>query len=135
MRLSPELRLQIAERARGRCEYCLLHETDAAFTHQVDHILSRKHGGGSSAENLAYACMICNRLKGSDIASVDPSGNLIRLFNPRLTDWREHFRLAGAVIQPLTAEAEATARLFRFNAAERVIERCLLQQLGRYPRA
>ncbi len=135
MRLSPELRLQIAERARGRCEYWLLHETDAAFTHQVDHILSRKHGGGSSADNLAYACTICTRLKGSDIASIDRSGRLVRLFNPRSADWTQHFDLDGAVIQPLTTATEATARLLRFNAAERVTERHLLQQLGRYPRA
>ncbi len=39
-----------------------------------------------------------------------------------MSDWSEHFRLDGAVIQPLTAEAEATARLLRFNAAERVTD-------------
>lgn len=97
---------------------------------KVDHILSRKHGGGSSADNLAYACTICNRLKGSDIASIDRSGRLVRLFNPRSADWTQHFGLDGAVIQPLTTAAEATARLLRFNAAERVTERHLLQQFG-----
>ena len=134
MRLSLDLRLQVAQRARGRCEYCLLHETDAAFDHQVDQIVSRKHGGRSSADNLAYACTICNRLKGSDIASIDRLGELISLFNPRLADWTSNFRLDGSIIQPLTAEAEATARLLRFNTAERVLERHMLLQLDRYPR-
>jgi len=46
-------------------------EDDAGFSHQVDHIVSRKHGGLSTQENLAYACVECNRHKGSDVASID----------------------------------------------------------------
>jgi 5-methylcytosine-specific restriction endonuclease McrA len=38
------------------------------FPHQVDHIVSRKHGGESTSDNLAYACVIYNRYKGTDIA-------------------------------------------------------------------
>jgi hypothetical protein len=54
------------------------------FPHQVDHIVSRKHGGLSTLENLALACVICNRYKGSDLASLDSqTGELSRLFNPR----------------------------------------------------
>jgi hypothetical protein len=57
------------------------------------------------------------------------------LVMPGLADWSTNFRLNGAVIEPLTPEAEATTRVLRFNAAERVVERHLLQQLGRYPRS
>ena len=134
MRIAPELRFLVAQRASLRCEYCLIHEDDAAFSHEVDHIVGRQHGGESTADNLAYACMICNRFKGTNVASVDVSGVMVRLFNPRSDRWKDHFRLVGAVIQPLTATGEATARLLRLNAAERVVERNVLQGLGRYPR-
>ncbi len=77
--------------------------------------------------------MICNRNKGSDIASRHWSGQLVRLFDPRQDDWKDHFLLNGGVIEPLTPIGEVTARLLRFNAAERVVERRLLQSLGRYP--
>ena len=46
----------------------------------------------------------------------------------------EHFKVDGPTIQPLTPIGEVTARLLRLNAAERVIERRLLQHLGLYPR-
>ena len=134
MRVGPELRSLVAQRAGLRCEYCLIHEDDAAFSHEVDHIVSRQHGGETTADNLAYACMICNRFKGTNISSVDASGAIMGLFNPRAARWEDHFRLTGAVIQPLTRTGEATARLLRLNAAERVIERNVLQRLGRYPR-
>jgi len=101
----------------------------------VDHIKSRQHGGETTLDNLAYACMICNRFKGTNVGSVDRSGAFVRLFNPRSDRWERHFRLSGAVIEPLTGVAEATSRLLRLHAAERVIERQLLQRLGRYPRA
>lgn len=105
-----------------------------AFSHEVDHIIGRQHGGETTVENLAYACIICNRFKGPNVSSVDASGAVVRLFNPRLEVWADHFRLIGAVIQPLTATGEATAKVLRLNAAERVVERTLLQRLGRYPR-
>ncbi|MGA2136486.1 MAG: HNH endonuclease signature motif containing protein [Bryobacteraceae bacterium] len=44
-----------------RCEYCLIHEDDAAFSHEVDHVIGRQHGGRTVADNLAYSCMVCNR--------------------------------------------------------------------------
>ena len=135
MKISTELRGVVVRRAKLRCEYCLLHESDAAFPHEVDHIISRQHGGGTSAANLAYACMVCNRYKGSNIASVSPSGDLISIFHPRNDSWNDHFRLNGAVIEPLTPVGEVTARLLRLNTAERVVRRSILQQLRRYPRS
>jgi hypothetical protein len=121
------------ERADRRCEYCLIHEDDAAFSHEVDHVISRQHGGQTTPDNLAYACMICNRFKGTNVSSVDLLGFIVRLFNPRSERWENHFRLVRAIIQPLTATGEATTRLLRLNAAERVIERRALQLIGSYP--
>lgn len=90
-------------RAGHRCEYCLIYEQDAGFPHQVDHIVSRKHSGSSTADNLALACIICNRYKGSDVASINPgSGQVVRLFHPRHDQWADHFRIQAEVIEALT---------------------------------
>jgi len=55
---------QIWDRARSRCEYCLLpaRYTEAPF--QIDHIIARKHGGETVAANLALSCYFCNSYKG-----------------------------------------------------------------------
>ncbi len=109
------LRIEVAERAGRRCEYCLIHEEDVGFALQVDHIISRKHGGLSIADTLAYACVLCNRNKGTDVASVElRSGLLVRLFHPRQDLWGHHFQIDGQAIEPLS-------------------ERHSLQILGRYP--
>jgi len=109
-------------------------EQDTGFPHQVDQIVSRKHGGPSTLENLALACMLCNRYKGSDLASLDSqTGQLSRLFHPRQDRWADHFRLHGAVIEPVSIVGGVTIFLLRLNAPERTAERQLLQELGTYP--
>jgi 5-methylcytosine-specific restriction endonuclease McrA len=85
--ISESLRRLVAERAGYRCEYCLLHEDDS-YSPKVDHIISRKHGGQSYADNLAYACLRYNAWKGSDIGSIDTeSGMFVNLFHPRRQRW------------------------------------------------
>jgi len=133
--IAAALREAVARRADRRCEYCLIHESDAGYSHQIDHVVSRKHGGSSEAGNLAYSCFLCNRFKGADVASVDlATGIIVRLFNPRQDRWGDHFRLEGEVIKPLSDVAAVTIRLLRMNAPERIAERDLLQRLGTYPR-
>jgi 5-methylcytosine-specific restriction endonuclease McrA len=65
------LRRLVAERARGCCEYCLLHQDDSPDTHQIDHIVAVRHGGQTVEDNLAYACAECNHHKGVDFATLD----------------------------------------------------------------
>jgi hypothetical protein len=132
--ISQDLRTEVAGRADHRCEYCLIREDDVGFPHQVDHIVSRKHGGLSTPENLAYACVLCNRHKGSDVASVDPlTGEAVPLFHPRRDRWTDHFRLDKERIVPISAMGAVTVQLLRLNAAERLAERRLLQSLDLYP--
>ncbi len=64
------VRKLVQSRAFDGCEYCLLELSDAGFPHEIDHVISRKHGGTSDPGNLALACYLCNRYKGSDIASL-----------------------------------------------------------------
>ena len=126
----------VDSRASGRCEYCLLWQADAGFPHQIDHVISRKHGGTSHPDNLAFACYLCNRYKGSDIASIRPgTGELVRLFHPRQDRWTEHFRIAGPVIEPLTDIGVVTAHVLRLNLPARVIERNCFKLWTRYPKA
>lgn len=130
------LRRLVASRAGYRCEYCLLSEDDSFSSHQIDHIIGRKHGGGSGELNLSFACLRCNAWKGSDIASLDPrTRELTPLFNPRRHRWDDHFQLDGPIIEPLSAEGRVTAKLLRLNIAERVAERRLLISFGRYTSA
>lgn len=125
--ISERVRARVARRAGHRCEYCLIHENDAGFPHQVDHVVSRKHGGTSNFDNLAYACILCNRYKGSDVASVNPTtGEAVRLFHPRHDRWADHFRLDSDFIEPLTDAGSATVLLLRLNVPERLAERRLL---------
>lgn len=94
--------------------------------HEVDHIIAVKHGGRTTDENLALCCTLCNRYKGSDIASIDPkTGLLTPLFHPRLDRWDEHFESRNDEIMGLTAAGRATTRLLRMNLAARVRERQL----------
>lgn len=128
------LRRLVAARAEGLCEYCLLHESDGYYSFEVEHVLAEKHGGVTSAENLAYACLACNRRKGTDVASVSPNtGALVRLFNPRTDRWTDHFVLKGSRVEPLTEIGEITVRILGFNENERMEEREILVRARRYP--
>ena len=115
--ISAELRRTIADRAKQLCEYCLIAEEDTFYGCEVDHIISLKHSGSSEPNNLAYACALCNRAKGSDVGSIATSGEFTRFFNPRADRWAEHFGLEGATIQPLTPIGEVTAGILSFKTA------------------
>jgi hypothetical protein len=134
--VSAALRRLVAVRADALCEYCLIHEDDAVFGCEFDHIISEKHGGATDAENLAYACAFCNRAKGSDIGSIVPrTGRFVRFFNPRTDRWAEHFTLDGVTIVPLSDIGEVTTRILDFNHSDRLLERQTIQAVGRYPSA
>lgn len=130
------LRRLVASRALHLCEYCLIHEQDTFLGCQVEHIISEKHGGEMMEENLAYACVFCNRYKGSDIASISTAtGTLTRFFNPRTDGWSSHFRLQGVHIESLSEIGQVTAAILEFNHADRLLEREALRAIGHYPSA
>ena len=118
------LRNLVYERAKGYCEYCQISEEVSFAKHQIDHIIAEKHGGLTIEENLALACTICNKHKGSDIASIDnETGEIVRLFNPRKDVWSEHFEIENGYLIGLTPFARATIRLLQLNNLSRVTER------------
>jgi hypothetical protein len=133
--IGQSLRREVAERAGLRCEYCHMPEVELFAGCEVDHIISRKHGGLTDSANLALSCERCNRAKGADVGSVSGAAQrFVRLFNPRIDRWHDHFRLEGAKIEPLTDIGEVTARLLRFNVPDRVLQRGSLQQIRAYPK-
>ena len=128
------LRRLVLTRATGLCEYCLIHQEDAHFSFHVDHIISRKQHGPTTAGNLALACLRCNVAKGTDPgAFIGRPRRLVRLYHPRQDRWAEHFRIASARIVPLTEVGEATVQLLDLNASDRLLLRRVLIKAGRYP--
>ena len=132
--IAAALRRQVEKRARGRCEYCLLHADDAYYSHHVDHVIAEKHGGATDFDNLAFCCAECNLRKGSDLASLSQSGRLTALFNPRRQRWSAHFHLESGIIETLSVTGEVTARLLAFNEETRVEVRRTLSEANLYPR-
>ncbi len=127
------LRELVYQRAKGDCEYCLVPEKASFALHQIDHIIAEKHGGKTCADNLALACIICNKHKGSDIASIDPDTlKITSLYHPRKEIWSEHFKLEqSGHILALTATGRVTLKLLQLNLPERISERYLLCLLTR----
>lgn len=129
-----ELRRLVIERASGHCEYCLIHQDVSIYSHEVDHIIALKHGGQTRADNLALSCLSCNRYKGSDLATIDPiNDEIVPLFNPRRQVWDEHFLLNDARIEGITQIGQATSRLLKLNAPNRILDRQVLINQRRYP--
>lgn len=125
------LRAEVRSRAKQRCEYCLIPEGFTLLSHEIDHIMAAKHGGASTADNLALSCTLCNKHKGTDLASIDPeTGELERLFNPRGDQWHEHFELRSGQILARTSIGRVTVRLLQLNRLERIAERVLMLRAG-----
>lgn len=123
--MSPTLRESVRRRAGLRCEYCKLLESAVEEVFSVDHVVARKHGGRTSLENLALACLRCNLHKGTDLSAIDPrDGAVVRLYDPRASTWTEHFAFnVDGTILGLTPAGRATVRLLHMNAFERVLHR------------
>jgi 5-methylcytosine-specific restriction endonuclease McrA len=103
--VSAAMERAVKQRADQCCEYCHLAQEDFPYSFHIEHIISRKHGGATVLENLCLSCPTCNAHKGSDIAGADTQTGLPTfLFHPRKQNWREHFQLDGAFIEPLSPE-------------------------------
>lgn len=127
---------QVWERAKNRCEYCQMLQSLDAMTFEVDHIIPRKAGGPTTAENLALACYSCNKHKGPNLASIDPEGDsetAVQLFHPRKDDWSAHFQWAHAELTAKTATGRATLSMLQINSPLRVEHREWLLEAGVFP--
>ncbi|MBM3967517.1 MAG: HNH endonuclease [Planctomycetes bacterium] len=131
-----ELRRVVRERAKQRCEYCLIHENESFLPHEPDHIIAIKHQGRTTESNLAWTCFTCNRAKGSDLASVDPAtGEVVRLFNPRSDTWEDHLEVnEDGFLNAKSAIGRVTVALLKLNRQELLAIRTLFSKTRRKPR-
>jgi hypothetical protein len=130
------LRQLVWQRAESRCEYCQFPAQFAEAPLQIDHIIAQKHGGETSAENLALSCYYCNTYKGPNIAGIDPvRGEIVRLYHPRRDVWSEHFVWDGSLLVGRTAIGRTTIHVLWINHPQLVeIRRCLILA-GEFPPA
>lgn len=114
--MDARLRQSIRQRAAGRCEYCGLRQEQEPLPFHVEHIVPRQHGGNDTPENLALACHHCNLHKGPNLSGLDPkTGELTRLFHPRLDDWGEHFTRRGGEVTGVSGVGRTTVGLLKMN--------------------
>lgn len=126
------MRSEVRLRSDGLCEYCLLRELDLGRTFHLDHVIAEKHSGPTDDHNLSNCCPDCNRRKGSDIATI-VDGEVVRLFNPRIDVWSEHFHIDGAFIRARSPIGQGTIRLLGLNDRYRLAIRRALIAEGRFP--
>jgi hypothetical protein len=120
-------RVLVRNRARNRCEYCLLPQDGSSLTHHIEHVVPRQHGGTDDPGNLALACHRCNLRKGPNLTGIDPiTREIVPLFDPRHDRWLEHFRFRGPVIEGLSAVGRTTVRVLSMNDTRRIERRELL---------
>ena len=110
---------EVWRRANARCEYCRMPASVYPLPFHVDHIIALQHSGPSSLENLALACLQCNRHKGPNIAGLDPAtGEIVRLYHPRLDRWQDHFELSGSILMGRTPVGRVTIAILAMNDAD-----------------
>ena len=103
------------------------------LTFHVDHVKPRQHGGLTELDNLALACLHCNRHKGPNLAGIDPvDGEMATLFNPRADTWTDHFEWRGSELFGRTPVGRATIRVLAINAPDFRSVREALQREGRF---
>lgn len=116
----------IARRASHRCEYCRAPEQVFNFSFEVEHVTPVRDGGTDASDNLALACRSCNAHKAGRRVGFDtPSGESVRLFDPRRDAWDEHFRvdLDRAEVVGLTPTGRVTVELLGMNSPQHVLAR------------
>ena len=129
-----ELERRVRQRAKFSCEYCLMPESAYRFTFPIDHIVAKQHGGKTSLKNLAEACLRCNSHKGPNLSGIDPdSGELVRLFHPRIDKWADHFRWKGPRILGITPIGRATIVVLDMNHSDSLAVRAALIAEGVFP--
>ncbi len=122
------------QRARDRCEYCLLPCALSLMPFEIDHVIPRKHGGLTVEGNLALACFYCNRYKGTNIAGFDPQTHaMTRLFDPRKDIWTQHFGWLSTRLEGTTPIGRTTIDVLRINHPEMLVIREAHRDEGVFP--
>jgi hypothetical protein len=118
----PYIPVDVENRVRGvarhRCGYCLSQQRFVMGKLEIEHIIPTSRGGTDDEINLWLACSVCNGHKSNKIEVTDPdTGESVRLFNPRIQNWFEHFRWSedGIYVIGLTPVERATVDALHLN--------------------
>lgn len=117
---------RVRTRAQHRCEYCQSPQRYVFGKLEIEHIVPRAASGTDNEKNLCLACRMCNGFKGTQTRGLDPlTGKQVRLFDPRLRKWPQHFKWSedGTQIIGRTACGRATVIALRLNNAIAVMVR------------
>lgn len=134
--ISDRLRSIIRHRAKGYCEYCLCPAELTSAPFHCDHVLPVSAGGGSTLDNLAWACPSCNQQKHTKIDALDPqTTHEVPLFHPRHQRWDQHFRWSEDLlcIVGQTPIGRATVEALNLNRPEIINLRKLMISEGEHP--
>lgn len=133
--LSPrELRDKVESRARGRCEFCRMHQSLQGASFHVEHIVPSSRGGSSTLSNLAWACPGCNLHKSDRVEAVDPdSGASVPIYHPRRHVWSDHFEWDDYSMVGRTPVGQATIVVLDLNHPRRIQIRKAEQLFGLFP--
>lgn len=116
----------VAERAKGRCEYCHAPEEIFNFAFEVEHLLPVSRGGTDQPDNFALSRNACNRYKSDFTTGIDPeTGQEVGLFRPRNEIWSEHFQatIETAEIVRISPTRRATVARLQMNRPHQIIAR------------
>lgn len=136
LKISPETRSLVRQRAGHRCEYCQTDERLSGIAGEIDHVIPRVAGGTDEPDNLCLACSSCNSHKWARVSGVDPqSGESVPLFHPREQNWADHFAWSGdsRFINGLTPCGRATIDVLQMNHELVLIARTVWVSLGLHP--
>jgi len=98
---------------------------------EIEHIIPISLGGVTELENLALSCHSCKLYKSNQINAFDEETNEeIRLFNPRLDIWTEHFSFQNGELFGLTAIGRVTISSLKINSELQIEARRQWQRLG-----
>jgi len=124
-------------RAKECCEICRLPQTFQEAEFHVDHIWPRSHGGETNLQNLALLCVGCSLRKGDRIYIIDSTTRRrVRLFNPRVDQWNDHFEWAPDwKLLGITSKGRATILALKINRLRIVKLRRFFGEMGLFPPA
>lgn len=129
-----EIVRQVEARARGRCEYCRMHQALQGATFHVEHIIPCSQAGPTELDNLAWACPGCNLRKSNRTKAPDPDSSLeVPFFHPRKDTWSEHFCWQGYHLLGISPVGRATVQAFDLNHPRRVLIRQAEELFSLFP--
>ena len=124
----------VAERAKNRCEFCLMTNQLQNGGFEVDHIHPRSRGGATSLQNTALVCPHCNLQKSDHVVGGDPlTCEIVPLFHPRQQIWLDHFEWSvdsPYLLLGKTPCGRATVARLKMNDSDLLYLRRRLAQVG-----